>query len=103
MALIEGLLQELEQEADTTRRVLERVPNNRLTLETASQSENTWRTGAARRDGARRRRRARRRAVAGRGPAVQDPLPASTSELIPALDDSIAKARRALGAWTTRP
>src|SRR5688572_30095700 len=30
MALIEGLLQELEQEAQTTRRVLERVPNAHL-------------------------------------------------------------------------
>ena len=30
MSMIEGLLQELEQEAQTTRRVLERVPENRL-------------------------------------------------------------------------
>ena len=30
MALIEGLLQELEQEAQTTRRVLERVPEHQL-------------------------------------------------------------------------
>ncbi len=30
MALIDGLLQELEQEAETTRRVLERVPDDRL-------------------------------------------------------------------------
>jgi hypothetical protein len=30
MALIDGLLQELEQEAQTTRRVLERVPANKL-------------------------------------------------------------------------
>ena len=30
MALIDGLLQELEQEAQTTRRVLERVPDNQL-------------------------------------------------------------------------
>jgi len=31
MAFIDGMLQELEQEAQTTRRVLERVPDNRLT------------------------------------------------------------------------
>jgi hypothetical protein len=31
MAIIDGLLQELEQEAKTTRRVLERVPDNHLT------------------------------------------------------------------------
>ncbi|HEY0284521.1 MAG TPA: hypothetical protein VGC23_03970, partial [Vicinamibacterales bacterium] len=31
MALIDGLLQELEHEARTTRRVLERVPGDRLT------------------------------------------------------------------------
>ena len=30
MSVIQGLLQELEQEAQTTRRVLERVPDNRL-------------------------------------------------------------------------
>ena len=31
MALIDGMLQELEEEARTTRRVLERVPDNKLT------------------------------------------------------------------------
>ena len=31
MALIDGMLQELEQESQTTRRVLERVPDNQLT------------------------------------------------------------------------
>jgi hypothetical protein len=31
MAVIDGLLQELEREAKTTRRVLERVPDNQLT------------------------------------------------------------------------
>ena len=31
MAIIEGMLQELEQEAQTTRRVLERVPGDKLT------------------------------------------------------------------------
>jgi hypothetical protein len=30
MALIDGMLRELEEEAQTTRRVLERVPDNRL-------------------------------------------------------------------------
>ncbi len=30
MALIDGLLQELEEEAQTTRRVLERVPDSQL-------------------------------------------------------------------------
>ena len=30
MALIDGMLRELEQEAETTRRVLERVPDNQL-------------------------------------------------------------------------
>lgn len=30
MALIDGMLQELEQEALTTRRVLERIPNDKL-------------------------------------------------------------------------
>ena len=30
MGLIDGILQELEQESHTTRRVLERVPDNKL-------------------------------------------------------------------------
>ena len=68
MAMIDGMLQELEQEAQTTRRVLERVPDDRL----------TWRP----------HERAR---------TLGDPSPSSVAELIPALQQSVAKAKNVLG------
>ena len=96
MALIDGMLQELEQEAQTTRRVLERVPDSHL----------TWRP----------HKRARTlgelalhvASVPGgvaeiaaqstpQAPQFIDPSPTSASELIPALDRSIAKAKSVLG------
>jgi len=97
MALIDNMLQELEQEAQTTRRVLERVPDDRL----------TWRP----------HRKARTlgelalhvamvpgavaQLIASPSPAqapnFTDPSPTSASELVPALDESIATARKVLG------
>ena len=96
MALIDGLLQELEQETETTRRVLERVPTS-ADLASARKGANAWGTRAACRDGAWRGRRARGLALSGSAPQFSDPSPKSASELIPALDQSIAKAKQALG------
>jgi uncharacterized damage-inducible protein DinB len=94
--MIDSLLQELEQEAQTTRRVLERVPDNQL----------GWKPHAkARTLGALALH------VAGtpgavatlatesevQAPDFTDPLPKSASELIPALENSIATAKRVLG------
>ena len=96
MTIADGLLQELDQEALTTRRVLERVPDDQL----------SWRPHA----------RARTLgelalhvamvpgAVAelvtspspAQAPQFADPTPASAAELLPALDESLAKARKAL-------
>jgi uncharacterized damage-inducible protein DinB len=97
MALADVLLQELEQEATTTRRVLERVPNDRL----------DWRPHhKARTLGQLAMHVARvpggvAEFVASPSPAqvpqFQDLSPASASELVPALEDSIAKAKKALG------
>lgn len=95
MALIDGLLQELEEEARTTRRVLERVPGNQL----------AWRPHAkARTLGELALHVAN---VPGgvaeiavqspvQAPRFTDPSPMSASELIPALEGSIAKAKRLL-------
>jgi uncharacterized damage-inducible protein DinB len=97
MTLIDGMLQELEQEAHTTRRVLERVPNNQLTwrphekartlgelaLHVASMPGTVAELFAA--------------PSPAQAPQFADPSPAHASELIPALDQSIAKAKRALG------
>jgi uncharacterized damage-inducible protein DinB len=98
MALIDEMLQELEQEAQTTRRVLERVPDNKLawrphekarTLGELALHVATVPGGVA-------------EFVASpspvQAPNFTDASPKSASELIPALDQSIATAKRVLGA-----
>ncbi|HEY8187137.1 MAG TPA: DinB family protein [Pyrinomonadaceae bacterium] len=97
MALIKELLQELEQEAQTTRRVLERVPENQLTWRPHEKARTlgelalhvaTVPGGVA-------------SLAASPSPAQVpdfiDPSPQSASELIPTLDQSIATAQRVLG------
>jgi len=98
MALIDGMLRELEEEARTTRRVLERVPDNRLGWRPHEKSRTLSQLalhiamvpGAV------------AEFVASPSPAQapqfgQDPSPTSSSELMPALDQSIAKAKKVLG------
>ena len=97
MAMIDGMLQELEQEAATTRRVLERVPGDRL----------GWRPHPTARTlgelamhmavvpGAIAELAAS--ASPAQMPAFKDPVPGSADELLPALDQALAKAKRALG------
>lgn len=97
MALIDGLLKELEEEAIATRRVLERVPDNQLawrphrkarTLGELALHVATVPGGVA-------------EFVASPSPAqaprFTDPSPRTASELIPALEESITKAKAALG------
>jgi uncharacterized damage-inducible protein DinB len=96
MALIDGLMQELEQEAQTTRRVLERVPDNQLSWRPHEKARTLGQL-------------ALHVAMVPGGvvefvaspspvqvPRFIDSSPESASMLIPALDESIAKARRAL-------
>jgi uncharacterized damage-inducible protein DinB len=98
MALIDGMLQELEQETRATRRVLERVPNSQLAWRPHEKARTLGELalhvamvpgGVA-------------ELVASPSPAqapqFTDPSPNSASELIPALDQSIAKATKVLGA-----
>ena len=96
MALIDGMLQELEHEAQTTRRVLERVPNDQL----------TWRPHAkARTLGELALHIATvPGAVAAlvatspvQAPQFADQSPTKAAELIPALDASISRAKSILG------
>jgi uncharacterized damage-inducible protein DinB len=97
MALIDGMLQELEQEAQTTRRVLERVPDDQL----------AWRPHEKARTLGERALHVAMvpGAVAefigtqttAQAPQFVDPSPTSAAELIPALDESIAKAKKVLG------
>ena len=96
MALVDGMLQELEQETQTTRRVLERVPNDQLAWRPHAKARTLGELalhvamvpgGVA-------------ELVASPSPAeaptFTDPSPTSASELIPALDESIAKAKTVL-------
>ena len=97
MALIDGMLQELEQEAQTTRRVLERVPDNQLSWRPHEKARTLGELALhiAMVPGAVAE-------LVGTQSTVQAPKftelsPTSASELIPALDESIAKAKKVLG------
>ena len=95
MSAIQALLQELDQEAKTTRRVLERVPGDRLTWKPHDKSMSLGQLAlhVATVPGA----------VAEMSRKSPFPIPqfiqpsaASVSELIPELDQSVAKARQIL-------
>jgi uncharacterized damage-inducible protein DinB len=97
MGMIDGMLQELEQEAQTTRRVLERVPGSQLAWRPHEKARTLGQLalhvaivpGAV------------AELIASPSPAqaptFTDPSPASAAELVPALDQSIAKAKQVLG------
>ncbi len=95
MALIDGLLQELEDEAMTTRRVLERVPGDQLAWRPHEKARTLGELAlhVATVPGAVAELAATSPAEA---PRFTDPRPSSASELIPALEESIAKAKHAL-------
>jgi uncharacterized damage-inducible protein DinB len=97
MALIDGMLQELEQEAQTTRRVLERVPDNQLSWRPHQKSRTLGELAlhVAMVPGAVAELVATQSTV--QAPTFTDLSPKSASELVPALDESIAKAKMVLG------
>ena len=99
MPIIDTLLQELEQETPATRRVLERVPNDRLSWRPHPKSRTLGELALhiATTPGA----------VAefistspAQAPQFTDPSPASAAELVPALEASLAKARQLLGGMS---
>ena len=99
MKIIDGLLAELEQEAETTKRVLERIPQAHLTwkphpksmslgqlaLHVATVPGNVAELAAI--------------DMMPEPPSFVHREAATTSELIPSLNESVAKARRALGSF----
>jgi len=99
MKIIDGLLAELEQEAATTRRVLERIPQahlswkphpksmslGQLALHVATVPGNVAELAA--------------RDTIPAPPAFIQPEAATTAELVPSLTESVAKAKRALGGF----
>lgn len=99
MALIQGLLQELEQEAPTTRRVLERVPNDKLTWRPHEKARMLGELAlhVAILPGAVAEFVAKPSPV--QAPQFIDPKPASAAELVPTLDQAIVKAKKALGGF----
>ena len=98
MKIIDALLAELEQEAQTTRRQLERVPQEHLTWKPHPKSMSLGQLalhiatvpGTV-------AELAARDVVAE--PAFQQPEAATAAELVPALTESVAKAKRALGGF----
>ncbi|SRR6266542_566172 len=97
MAMIDSLLHELEQEAHTTRRVLERVPDNQLGWRPHEKARTLGELAlhVAGTPGAVATLAAQSEIQA---PNFTDPVPKSASELIPALEESIATAKRLLGS-----
>jgi uncharacterized damage-inducible protein DinB len=95
MSKIEELLQELEQEAHTTRRVLERVPADRLGWKPHAKSMSLGQLAlhvATIPGGVAEISRQSPFPV----PQFVQPNPASAAELLPALEQSVAKAREVL-------
>src|SRR5262245_53998980 len=97
MTMTQALIQELEREAATTRRVLERVPNDRLAWKPHDRSMSLGQLAlhVATVPGA----------VAELSqkspfqlPQFNQPSATSASELLPALDDSIARAKAVVGS-----
>lgn len=97
MALIDAMLQELEQEAKTTRRVLERIPEDKLDWRPHEKSRTLGALALhiATVPGMIAQLAASPSPV--QAPNFTEPAPQSAAELAPALDASIAKAKDMLG------
>ena len=103
MTMIDGMLQELEQEAATTRRVLERVPDARLGWRPHPRARTLGELAlhVASVPGAVAQLAAQPSPV----PAPDfgaDPSPASAADLVPALERSIADAKSTLRGMDDR-
>ena len=99
MKIIDGMLAELEQEAQTTRRVLERIPQahlpwkphpksmslGQLALHVATVPGNVAELAAV--------------DMVSEPPSFVQPEAATAAELVPSLTESVAKAKRALGGF----
>ena len=99
MKMIDGLLAELEQEAETTRRVLERIPAEHLSWRPHRKSMSLGQLAlhVATVPGAVAELAAAD--VIPEPPAFIQPEAATPAELVPALNASVAKARQALGGF----
>ncbi len=98
MRIADPLMMELEQEAKATRRVLERLPADKLSWRPHAKSMSLGQLGlhVAQVPGAIARLA---KASIQDAPRFQQAEAASTSEMLGALDASLAEAKAALGGW----
>jgi uncharacterized damage-inducible protein DinB len=96
MTIVETMLQELEQEAQTTRRVLERVPDDQLTWRPHEKSRTLGELALHIANVPGGVAELAASPSPAQAPQFVDPQPARASELVPALDESLAKAKRVL-------
>ncbi len=98
MSLAEMLLQELEMEAATTRRVLERIPTDKLAWRPAPKSRTLGELGQhiAENPGSVCTLAAQNPGIVPVGDVAT--VPTSTEELLATLDTSLAQARKVLGS-----
>lgn len=100
MTLADSLLQELERETATTRRVLERIPDSMLGWKPAEKSRTLGQLALhiATNPGA-------VASLASANPAevpsfdAQDRSPGSRAEVVVALEESVQQAKKIIGAW----
>src|SRR6185369_6765316 len=97
MALVDGLLQELENEARTTRRVLERVPNEHLAWRPHDKSRTLGELALHIATIPGSIAHIVTSASEFQARQITDAKLNDASELVPAIDDSIAKAKAKLG------
>ena len=99
MKIIDGMLAELEQEAETTRRVLERIPQAHLTWKPHPKSMSLGQLAlhVATVPGMVAELAAVDTVPAP--PAFVQPEAATASELVPSMTDSVAKAKQILGGF----
>jgi uncharacterized damage-inducible protein DinB len=99
MALIDGMLQELDQEMHTTRRVLERVPDSRLEWRPHEKARTLGQLAlhVAMTPGGVAQLASSPSPAQAPDFSRAEPSPKSASELVPALEQSVAQAKKALG------
>ena len=98
MRIVDSLILELEQEATTTRRVLERLPEAKLSWRPAAKSMSLGELGlhVAQTPGAVANLA---KANIDTPPAFKQAEAATSKELLAALDKSVAEAKAALNGW----
>jgi uncharacterized damage-inducible protein DinB len=99
MKMIDGMLAELEQEAETTRRVLERIPQAHLTWKPHPKSMSLGQLALHVATVPGMVAELAARDTIPEPPAFVQPEAATASELVPSLRESVARAKRLLGGF----